>query len=793
MPLLWISLSFLVGLIFQQMSSFLIPSIIAGLALIYFLIQVLPFSWITHFSWLEKFRVEEKIYFTPQSPFSPRPNYPKQVLLPTMLIFAFIGLLLSHISLPNGDSQQLATYNDQYKNIHMIGIVDSLPHQTENATSIFVKMKEICLPSETCKEVTGRAYLVVNGSFNFSYGDKISITGNLTSPENYESFSEINYLKSKRVFSKIAFPSLSLIEINQGNPIKSVLYSFREKAVTQVFRLYPQPVSSLLAGILFGEEDQIPQTVETAFRNTSTSHIIVISGFNITIVAALCLNLLRRIFNKWQSTLLTLFILIAYTILVGGDAAVSRAAVMGSMGLIGALFGRKQTGVNSLAFTAALLAAFNPFLLLDIGFQLSFMATLGLILFSDPITSIFERWFAKEKNENKLVGFWQILIQDYISPLLAAQLIVTPLLIYYFRQFSLVSLPANLLIAPLQPPIMIFGGLSVFISFVIFPLGKIISFIAWVFTALTIRIVILFNALPSNTLQLAQISLISVLCVYLVLLALWFGIKRKKVTISKLSPPLIATALAILTIIIWQINATQADGNLHLHFLDISTGDAVLIQTPHGNRILLNGGKHEVNLSNSLYPTLPITQHKINAILIANQSKDQIGALEDFVLNNQTPQIFWQPELNSNYSKTTLSTLTELDATIDYPKIAQIIQLDEEISIQFLSQSTSESVLLLDYQNLHALLCFDQLNTCLQNKQKTTSPINIIYLYSEIEVNSENQETLQNFAKQIQNQKIIFLVNQPPWQQTMTNTIFLKEEKGIELLSDGEDVWFTAQ
>ena len=793
MPLLWISLSFLIGLTMHQVSSFLIPAIVAGIALIYFLVQVLPLEWIAKASWLQKLRIEEKIYFTPQTPTSPRPNYPTQVLIPTMILFAFFGILLANHSLPNGSPDQLATYNDQYESVRLVGVFDSLPHETENASSVFVKMQQICLPNEACKPVSGRAYLVVNGTFNFSYGDQIVITGRLTSPEDYESFSEINYLKSKRVFSKVAFPSVSFLESGHGNPLKSALYSLREKAVTQTFRLYPQPVSSLLAGILFGEEDQIPQSVETAFRNTSTSHIIVISGFNITILAALCLNLLQRFLNKWQSTLLTLIILSAYTILVGGDAAVSRAAVMGSMGLIGMLFGRKQSGVNSLAFTAALLAAFNPFLLLDIGFQLSFMATLGLILFSDPITALFERWFAKETHDHKLVGFWKILVQDYVSPLLAAQLIVTPLLIYYFRQFSLTSVPANLLIAPLQPPIMLFGGLSVLVSFVLFPLGKLISFVAWVFTALTIRIVVAFNALPANTLQLAQVSILSVLIFYSVLLALWFGSKRKKLNLEKLTPALITASLGILTLLIWQVNATHADGILHLHFLNLSTGDGILIQTPNGNRVLINGGKHEVTLSNAVYPTLPITQHTIDAIIVANSDKDQIGAIEDFVLNNQTPLLFWGTTSTTNFSRNTLSALAANGLQIKYPQIKQKMQIDETVTLHFLSQSESGSILLIEEQQLSALLCFDPLKACLQASQSLTKSPAIIYLYSQMEFSENEFGLLENYANKVQNQNTIFLVNQAPWQKSIGNTLFLTQENGFELLYDEETLWFEAQ
>ena len=749
------------------------------ISILYGLIQLLPLRFISNLPLIKKLRRQDTIHFFPQHHTDPRPNYPIQLLIPTMMILLSVGVFATQLALPNNSSNQLATYNNTPEKIRMVGTIDSLPRLNENSSTVFVQMEEICLPQTPCQPVSGRAYIVVNYTMDFSYGDQIEIFGKLSSPEDYESFPEIRYLQSKLTFSKIAFPYMTFIEENHGNPIKALLFQIREKGVNLLFQLFPQPESSLLAGILFGEEDLIPTDVETAFRNTSTSHIIVISGFNITILAALCLNLLKRFLNKWQSTLATLLILIGYTIMVGGDAAVSRAAVMGAMGLIGVLFGRRQTGVNSLMFTAAVLCIVNPFLVHDVGFQLSFVATLGLILFSDPIAKQLQKWLKKDESEN---SFLTLLIYDYLSPLLAAQIIVTPLLIYYFRQFSLVSLPANLLIAPLQPPIMIFGGLSVLLGFFAFPLGKLFSFIAWAFTAMTIRIVTAFNAIPTNSIHLAQLSVTTVLLFYIVIILVYFAIRNKKITLQKLTPPFIATGLVILVLLIWQINHTSADGNLHIHFLDVSQGDAILIQTPHGNRILINGGKSSVSLSNALYRTLPITQHQLDAAIVASPGNTNMGALQQFVQENQTPLVFWGIEGDSSTSKRTLSTLSSQETQLKYLNEKQVISIDKNISLQVLHQSQKGSSFYLEYENLRIFFCLEEERDCVKALQTSNLNSTIFYAPSIVEIQNEDLKNID-----------LIVVNQSPIEQSNNQIVFLKENQKFELISDGLEMWFLVQ
>jgi competence protein ComEC len=153
-----------------------------------------------------------------------------------------------------------------------------------------------------------------------------------------------------------------------------------------------------------------------------------------------------------------------YTVLVGASASVLRAAIMGCFALIARQMGR-QTGINTLAITAALMAGDNPHIIWDVGFQLSFAATLGLVLYAEPLQTWFARLLAHRlppATARRIAGP----AGDYFLFTLAAQVMTLPIIAYHFQRISLVSIVANPVILPAQPPVMILGGLAVLLGLI---------------------------------------------------------------------------------------------------------------------------------------------------------------------------------------------------------------------------------------------------------------------------------------------------------------------------------------
>ncbi|MBL8051659.1 MAG: ComEC/Rec2 family competence protein, partial [Anaerolineales bacterium] len=215
------------------------------------------------------------------------------------------------------------------------------------------------------------------------------------------------------------------------------------------YRLFQDPEASLFAGILFGVETGLPRKLQEAFKNTGTAHIIAISGFNIAIIAGVLFSTFKYIFNERISALLAIFGIFFYAFLVGGDSAVMRAAFMGSISLFARQVGRRNAGLNALAVVALIMALINPLVLWDVGFQLSFFATLGLILYAEPFSNFTESIIAKF-TKNDTSTFTKI-INENIVLTFAAQLTTIPIMAYHFNRISLISFIANPFILPVQP------------------------------------------------------------------------------------------------------------------------------------------------------------------------------------------------------------------------------------------------------------------------------------------------------------------------------------------------------
>jgi competence protein ComEC len=176
---------------------------------------------------------------------------------------------------------------------------------------------------------------------------------------------------------------------------------------------------------------------------------------------------------------------------VGAQPAVLRAALMGIIAIPAYLLGRKVIGIHSLVLTAAILAALNPFILWDVSFQLSFCATFGILMFSDYLSQqgkvLIER--SRLPSPEVLHGF----LRDYLFTTLAAQLATFPVMITYFQGFSLFSPLVNMLILPLQPIIMVLGGMALLVGMFFFPLGQLLGLLTWFVAAFNDQIVLLFS------------------------------------------------------------------------------------------------------------------------------------------------------------------------------------------------------------------------------------------------------------------------------------------------------------
>jgi competence protein ComEC len=356
------------------------------------------------------------------------------------------------------------------------------------------------------------------------------------------------------------------------------------------------------------------------------------------------------------------------------------------------------------------MALINPLTLWDVGFQLSFFATLGLILYAEPFSIITARLIEKfTKQENSALTN---IINDNVILTLAAQVMTIPLMAYYFQRISLISFIANPFILPVQPAVMILGGLAVFISLVILPLGQLLAWVAWPFAGYTIRVVEFFDQIPNGVIVLGDVPLWIIFMTYTSLLLVtfnwsaiqtWFKSAASSLRAAALTLAFAITFICMLTF--WSASAKSGDGRFHVIFLEAGSADAVLIQTPEGRNILVNGGGSASELSDELGRRLPFFTRKLDWLIIASTEDDQLAALPRIVERYEPENVLWSGNVQASFSSRLLDEyFAQNEIPVSRAEAGQRLELGDGAFIEIQAAGPRGSVLLIEYNSFRALL-----------------------------------------------------------------------------------------
>ena len=305
----------------------------------------------------------------------------------------------------------------------------------------------------------------------YRYGDVVRLRGRIERPENFsEDFDYVSYLAKDDIVFSMAFPETEIIARDRGSPVYTFLFGLKRAFAEGLERSLPEPHSAFMSGLLLGERSAFPDALTESLRVTGTSHIVALSGYNIGIVASALMSALMFVFVPfaWAFWLATAGI-VAFTMLTGAAASVVRASVMGILVLIARREGRRYRVRNALAFAAVIMLIANPKILrFDVGFQLSFLATLGLVYLAPLVEQAYERaklrMFPVVRDVGLIRDSWnrkrrrkRPFLREVFLATMSAQLAVLPLIVYQFGTLSVISPIANLAVIPLIPATMGFG------------------------------------------------------------------------------------------------------------------------------------------------------------------------------------------------------------------------------------------------------------------------------------------------------------------------------------------------
>jgi competence protein ComEC len=397
----------------------------------------------------------------------------------------------------------------QFYGKQVVGVVVEEPDVRADKTYLTVGKLEI-----NGQRINDQLLVSMYPSRNFNYGDKLNLSGKVQEPFVFPDFNYKNYLSRFGVHAVVYYPTYEITLSNQANPIKSGLLNIKTRFLSNLTRVLPEPQNAFLAGLLVGSKRAIPQNLTDAFNTTGTSHMVAISGFNVTIIV-FALDLLLARFGKRVSFGVNILVIIAFIILTGATASVIRAGIMAGLVLVAKNIGRLYHPQNALALTAAVMVAVNPqILLFDVGFQLSFLALVGLVSLS-PIL-------------NQYLNLIPGILREFLVATIAAQIFALPILLYNFDTLSLIAPVTNVLVLPLVPAAMLFGFATGLAGFLWKALAAALAWPAYLVLSYIIVVVEWTAKLPYASLS-AHINLYGLVIYYAVLVgSLWIYHHRRR-------------------------------------------------------------------------------------------------------------------------------------------------------------------------------------------------------------------------------------------------------------------------
>jgi len=389
-------------------------------------------------------------------------------------------------------------------------------------TGIITDAPDIRLSSQhlifTPDSVDTDILLTVPRDTDISYGDKLKITGILKEPENFitsagKEFNYKRYLANQNIYFIIKNPDIEIISQNNGNILKSYLFKLRNSFVKNIGKVILPPESDLASGLILGVRGGFDSDTRDEFISTGTIHIIALSGYNVTIVAEWIMKIFKIFFSQFVSIVFGIIVIILFIMMAGASSTSIRAGIMATIALFARMTGRNYDAGRALFIAALLMIVYDPRVIVDISFELSFLATFG-VLFITP----------KVINWVKFIPM-KFGLRELFATTIAATLSVLPILLYSTGILSLVSLPANILILSFIPITMLFSFLVGIFGFITPILSFPFGFVAHLLLSYILFIIHFFASLSFASIIVPSFSIIFVIIIYMIMAYLVF---RKK-------------------------------------------------------------------------------------------------------------------------------------------------------------------------------------------------------------------------------------------------------------------------
>jgi competence protein ComEC len=471
-------------------------------------------------------------------------------------------------------------------------------------------------------------------------GDRVLVRSRIELAEDFDGFAYREYLARQGIAAIARADSAEVVGDASGPT--ALLAGLRSTLLGGLNDLVPEPEAALGAGILLGVRSAIAPEINDAFATAGLTHVVAISGWNIAIVAALVAAavrpLARRPGGRWTTATLAAITVGGYVLLTGASPSVVRAALMAAAMLVARLGGSRAHAASALALAALVMLLAAPPVLWDVGFQLSLLATAGLVFFGAAVERRLRRWPG-----------W---IREPVALTLAAQLTTLPVILLNFERLSLVAPIANVLVVPFVPIAMLFSAFASIVgvmdgSIHVPAVGDALAWLAGGAAWLVLRVIVWLGmtvaSVPNAAVDVAVPPALAVAWLPMLALASW-AIRdpnaapserptdeapgRLGALLRRLARPM-PVGLGLVGVLLAISIASRPDGLLHLTVLDIGQGDAILVEAPNGRTMLIDGGPDPELTLRRIGANLPFFARRIDLLVLSHPHQDHVAGFVD--------------------------------------------------------------------------------------------------------------------------------------------------------------------
>lgn len=548
------------------------------------------------------------------------------VVLPGLVLVGVLAFVETRPSLPEDSVATFAGLDSAT----VQGVVVEPPEVRANGIRLHVAADTAAGGEFSERPVSGDLLVYTSVLGDYQAGDRVEMEGQVRLPPSGGEFDYRGYLLRRGVVAQMFFPRIERLAVDQLSPPSAFLSDLRQHTGSAIEDAMGVIESGLARGVLVGQGAAVPKRVLQDLRETNLSHLVVVSGQNVTLAAMLVAAGLTWLLGRRRALVAGIIFAWGYSALVGFSPPVARAAAMVTLALLATVLGRPGSGATALGFAGLVMTAFDPQLVQDVSFQLSFAATAGLILLSRPIADLL-------LPAERRLGVAGTLVET-LSVSIAAMVATLPIQAYQFGDVSTVGLPANLLVVPAFPLMVlaavVAGATDVFSSGVAQAIAPATE-LPFRWFALVGRTL---AQAPLATVEAGPGTLAALAVAYAAIAAgflfAWHRVGRPAPVLPRLSVPrppfayaagLPASALA--AAVAWWFVFHPAAPDTRVVVLDVGAGQAVLVQDASGHTVLIDGGNDGPRLLEEMADALPSGTRAIDLAVATSTRADHLAGL----------------------------------------------------------------------------------------------------------------------------------------------------------------------